>query len=360
MIKGNKGEWSEFYTFVKLLSDGKIYSADKDLNKNENLFYLVLKILRGNDLEFLRKEKIIIQNTDGTIISEFNISELLDITSKLFFSIKQGNTGERAFNIDYAEDLLKKLNISTLSDDKKETADIRIIIYDPKTHHEPLLGFSIKSYIGSKPTLFNASKNSNIIFEILPQLSLKNMEMLNSLRTYGERFKWLQDNNYKLEFRKMNNDIFASNLEIIDSLMPKIVSEMVLCKIKNINKISEISADLSISNPCKYKLNLNSNFYEYKIKRLLVDVALGMKAGRSWTGNFNATGGYIAVKQDGDLVCYHIYNWNDFQNYLFNHTKIDFPDSSPNRCDFGSILNSNDVSEEKGSYIKINFQIRFC
>ena len=46
-IKGNKGEWSEFYTFVKLLADGKIYAADKDLNKNESIFYLILKIIRG-------------------------------------------------------------------------------------------------------------------------------------------------------------------------------------------------------------------------------------------------------------------------------------------------------------------------
>jgi len=361
MIKGNRGQWSELYTFVKVLADGKIYAADKDLNKKENLFYLVLRILRGSNLEFLRNDKIIIQKTDGEIISELNITELLEITPKLFVNIKQGNTGERAFAIDYAEELLSKLNISTLSDDIKETADIRIVIHDPITHHKPLLGFSIKSYIGSKPTLFNASKISNIIYKIHPQLSIKDIDMINSFNTYGKRFKWLQDNNYKLEYIKMNSDIFSSNLELIDSKMPNIVSEMVISKIfRNKIKISDISADLAKTNPCNYKLDLNASFYEYKIKRLLVDMALGMQAGKSWSGNFSATGGYIAVKQNGDLVCYHIYNWNDFQDYLFNHTKIDFPDSKPNRCDFGRVLSAVDVEEEKGTYIKINFQIRFC
>ena len=112
-------------------------------------------------------------------------------------------------------------------------------------------------------------------------------------------------------------------------------------------------------NTCNYKIDLNPNFYEYKIKRLLVDAALGMKAGKLWSGNYSATGGYIAVMQNGDLVCYHIYNWNDFQTYLFIHTKIDYPDSNPHRCDFGRILTAEDIVEKEGTYIKINFQIRF-
>ncbi|NLB89535.1 MAG: HpaII family restriction endonuclease, partial [Syntrophomonadaceae bacterium] len=39
MITGNKGEWSEVYTFFKLLSDGRLYAADADLNKIEDIYY---------------------------------------------------------------------------------------------------------------------------------------------------------------------------------------------------------------------------------------------------------------------------------------------------------------------------------
>lgn len=31
----NKGEWTELYTFLKLLTDQKIYLADKDLNQSK-------------------------------------------------------------------------------------------------------------------------------------------------------------------------------------------------------------------------------------------------------------------------------------------------------------------------------------
>ena len=43
--KFNKGEWSEFYVFIKILSDKKIFLLDDKLNKLES-FYEVIKILR--------------------------------------------------------------------------------------------------------------------------------------------------------------------------------------------------------------------------------------------------------------------------------------------------------------------------
>jgi len=106
------------------------------------------------------------------------------------------------------------------------------------------------------------------------------------------------------------------------------------------------------TDPCVFDVEPDSDFYTYKIKGLLVDAALGMKGGTPWCGAYSATGGYIIVKKDGELLCYHIYNWNEFQDYLFYHTKIDFPDSSPNRCDFGRVLTHDEVGETEGTYIK--------
>ena len=38
-LTANKGEWSEVYTLFKLLSEGKLYAADADLNKTLDLVY---------------------------------------------------------------------------------------------------------------------------------------------------------------------------------------------------------------------------------------------------------------------------------------------------------------------------------
>jgi hypothetical protein len=361
-ISGNKGEWSEFYTFLKLLADGKIYAADKDLNKNGNLFYQVLKIIRGEikELQYIRTDKILIHNADGHLLSEIPLIDVENFAKIFLNGIITGKTGERAFGLEFARDAFKIFHTNSLSDERKQTADIRIVIHDPITQYEPLLGFSIKSYLGGKPTLFNAGKPSNLIYKIKPEVTDRVRQKLNNFNTYGKRISWLDENGYKLIFQKMNSEVFRTNLELIDSRLPEILSHLLLHRyLGGPNKLSGLTDYLNKNNPCGFNIEKNPNFYTYKIKRLLVDAALGMKAGSLWTGNFSANGGYIAVKNDGELLCYHIYNWNDFQEYLLNKTKIDFPDSSPNRCDFGRILKAEEVGENKGSFIKLNFQIRF-
>ena len=41
-----------------------------------------------------------------------------------------------------------------------------------------------------------------------------------------------------------------------------------------------------------------------------------MMPSKVWTGEYDATGGYLIVKADGEILCYHIYNKNEFENYL--------------------------------------------
>lgn len=61
MNKFNKGEWSELYAFMKLLNDGKIYSADENVNKISNVYFPIIKLIRdeaGNkELDYKPGEK---------------------------------------------------------------------------------------------------------------------------------------------------------------------------------------------------------------------------------------------------------------------------------------------------------------
>lgn len=53
-MRGNKGEWSELYTFFQLLADGKLFSADENLNQTKS-FIEVISIQRrdsGKKLNF--------------------------------------------------------------------------------------------------------------------------------------------------------------------------------------------------------------------------------------------------------------------------------------------------------------------
>ncbi|MDP8231837.1 MAG: HpaII family restriction endonuclease, partial [Candidatus Zophobacter franzmannii] len=93
-------------------------------------------------------------------------------------------------------------------------------------------------------------------------------------------------------------------------------------------------------------------FYTYKIKKFLVEIALGLMPNTTWTGEYEANGGYIIVKPDGELECYHIYYRNDFEDYLINNTKLET--ASTSRHDFGTVY-----QDGPEYFLKLNLQIRF-
>ena len=61
---------------------------------------------------------------------------------------------------------------------------------------------------------------------------------------------------------------------------------------------------------------------------------------------------YIIVREDGEVLCYHLFNRNEFETYLINNTK--FETASTSRHEFGSIYKDNGKY-----YIKLNLQVRF-
>ena len=77
-----------------------------------------------------------------------------------------------------------------------------------------------------------------------------------------------------------------------------------------------------------------------------------MTPAKVWQGIYQANGGYLIVKTDGEVVCYHIYNKNEFENYLIHNTKLET--ASTSRHKFGSIY-----TEKNDLFINLNLQIRF-
>lgn len=77
-----------------------------------------------------------------------------------------------------------------------------------------------------------------------------------------------------------------------------------------------------------------------------------MMPSKVWTGELDATGGYLVVKENGELLCYHIYNRNEFEDYLFANTKLETASST--RHEFGKVYEENEQL-----YFKLNLQIRF-
>ena len=164
----------------------------------------------------------------------------------------------------------------------------------------------------------------------------------------------------KFEFKSVSSEIFEQNLRVIDSMLPEILAEMLLIYFSGKgNQVQDIIERLNEENPCNFPIGNGHPFYDYKIKRLLHDVSLGFTPASKWTGFFDATGGYLIVKEDGEILCYHIYNANEFQNYLVNNTRLESPSSS--RHGYGELYTSEQdlLKEEASFFFNLNLQVRF-
>ncbi|HDT8009088.1 TPA: HpaII family restriction endonuclease, partial [Enterococcus faecalis] len=81
-IRGNKGEWSELYVFLKVLAEGKLYGSDEFLNLNEDIFYNILKVIRtekfNGTYDYNRSGAVIcIVDMDKSFQLEIDVSEFI-------------------------------------------------------------------------------------------------------------------------------------------------------------------------------------------------------------------------------------------------------------------------------------------
>lgn len=358
-LSGNKGEWSEIYTFFRLLETKKLYAADSQLNKKSDMFYNIINIVRlesAGKLEFrinnLEDTISVINTEENSTLSTLSCSKFKDAADELYQEIV--NAKASAFELPRIATFLKMLSIGVLKAKSTDKADIRIKIHDINTGYETVQGFSIKSRLGSPSTLINAGKTTNFIFEAIGEMTDAIMEEFNTCsKKFKDRFDVLNNYSCGIEYVSMENYIFESNLKLIDGDLPKICAYMLKeYYLSGINNIGSSIDLMTLHNPLGYNLTKGHPFYEYKFKKLLAECALGMLPSKVWDGTADATGGYIIVREDGEVLCYHLFNRNEFETYLINNTK--FETASTSRHDFGYIYKEN-----CRYYIKLNMQVRF-
>ncbi|MDP2453478.1 MULTISPECIES: HpaII family restriction endonuclease [unclassified Kaistella] len=356
MLTGNKGEWSEIYALFKLLGDKELHPGNKDIKKINNLVYPILKIIRNevsSNFEYSIQDDIVIISGNKEMF-RIPIVEFQQRAKYLLDEIKS-NSG--TFSVPEIEDFMKSINCISLKAKSTSKTDITIVVHDQRTGLQPALGFSIKSQLGHPSTLLNAGETTNFIFKIIGRKFNKqeivDINNISSKSKIKDRIVEIENKGGKLQFAKTQRSIFGNNLILIDSLLPEILANIVLDFYSTpYSHTSDLVQLTENKNPLNFDITDKHLFYGYKIKRFLTDVALGMMPSKVWTGDYEATGGYLIVKEDGDILCYHIYNKNEFENYLLSNTKLETASSS--RHNFG------EVYEEDGElFFKLNLQIRF-
>ena len=350
---GNTGEWSELYALAFLLANGGAYGADKDQNRKKDLFYKVLKIIFAEKvgkerMSYEINNEVIDIFADTNKVASIKVQKIQSIMKRMFDSLSVKNEG-RAFPLEAGLEMMKILQKEVIKASSHDKKDLDLVVLDVKTNlPSPEVGFSIKSQLGSPSTLINASKATNFTFEILdadmkvpselPRLHDKNVK---------DNINLLISSGYKIVFNKVDSDVFQNNLSLIDSNLPAYISKILLSYYsRGANNLSTL---VSLNFPSADK---QSKQPAHKIKEFLSIMALGMMPNTDWNGILTSLGGFLLVKKDGDVLCYYLYNLDDFQEYLLNNTKLDTP--STTRYGIGKI-----ITEDGRHYIKLNLQVRF-
>lgn len=233
-----------------------------------------------------------------------------------------------------------------------EKSDISMQIQEIHTNYIRNVGFSIKSEVGNAPTLLNAGQTTNFIYKVTG-ITSEQAEKINAIDTSAkikDKIKAIKDLGGSISYADMNHQGFKRNLIMIDSSMPQILGNILLYyyeeDVKECGKLVELAGK---RDPLGYG---DAVMYEYKFKKFLCACALGMKPAKKWDGLDEANGGYIIVRADGEILAYHIYNRNFFEQYLLDNTV--FERASTSRHGYMGLY------EENGEmFIKFNLQVRF-
>lgn len=381
MLTGNKGEWSELYTLIRLLADGQLWQSDINLNKDLHNVYEIIKVYKDEKdykLQFDRNDDITLykinRSNEKIILSKLTTKQLSDLADQLLEGIYTGK-GKSFKIIEVGNILENQLAISKLKASADSKADIKLRIYDHRLAKETDLGFSIKSLLGKDSTLFNTGAGNNFIYQIKGNMpiSLKEFNEVTYNPSKGSRLTYrlekLAEYSCKVEYIDIQSRQLWKNLKMVDGDLPQIMAYALyfryLFSEPSVAKVADI---LEIKDPLNFYNGENSSqkLYENKIKRFLSEVAMGMTSETPWLGEYDSFGGVIIVKKDGDIVCFHIYDFNLFRNYLINNTRFEQPstgeeDDNPGnprktgkKYYFGWLYEENEELK-----IKLNLQIRF-
>lgn len=374
-IKGktmNKGEWAEFYVMLKLLGEGRLYTANKLLMKNYQSYLDVLKIIRqeceSHVLEYIidRDNNIVVikSQDDSKELATVSVSDFGRYARELFEGIKDlsGITVPAPDSVcDFAKVIyVSKPKAPAVKALKKQFGgknDIFIEVRDGQTAIVSVMGFSIKSKFGQNPTLFNSGSSSQFLYE-LTNCNNDIMDEFNAIsdgdgRGWSKCKEYLHAHNMELKFEKAANPIYDGNMLLIRESMNKIMAWCVkdrLIDSKFGHEVKETVERMILVNP----LNVPNPeiYYEKAIKDFLMAGFTGMTAGRKWDGREQVNGGYIVVMDDGDVLCYHSNDRESFRDYLYRNTYFEYV--SADKYKWSRIFKSEDKY-----YLPLNISIRF-
>lgn len=379
ILSYNQGEWSEVYVFFKIIADRKLYTSDADFNPIKDVYLDVLGVLREEtkgEVYDYRTGDLVTILLNNKSVGHVPVTEFVKYKNLLWKLIEE-NT-ETTFTAEEVENFLNSIYIynpkspaQIVSKFCGGTVDIVVETKD-RSGINRVLGFSCKSDLRASSTLLNASvDNTNFIFEVIGNINDEKMNHFNNLFkkvlrksaicydvATVERMEYLRKEGCDLKFIDAARPIAKANLiKCGGKEMPSIIGGMLyefyfnnLSGKTSMNDCLEYLVDNDVAD---YGFDDLKETYRAKIAHMLLCTFTGMRLGSKWNGRQEVNGGYIVVKNNGDVVAFHSTIADEFKDFLVEKILMESPSHSRHKDMI--IYKDNDKY-----YLKLALQLRFA
>ena len=354
-FEATKKEWSELYTFFRLLSDGYVYAGTPQVTQNNEERIPVAMIQReehdGTRQYIIEEDMIHIvgENLDKKVPREdFSI-----VAGLILKGIKESRETD-VTSPDGVEEFLDEVAIFDLEAKTEDRTDFHVAFYH---RNAPLKGFCVRSRMGFMNPLLDGGRAANFKFE---QTGVKfPAPTINKINAEGEeedvlsRMLMLERLGGGLKYSDVADKVFRSNLSVIDLHMGRLMGEMTrLMWLEGITKVSELTQRMKEINPLKIKDELinKHGYYEYKVKELLLALANGMRPAKIYNGTDSAIDGLLFVTSDAQVLCYQRGSRQTFADFLYYNTRLEKGATAKDK--YGYLERENGVY-----YFKFNLKI---
>jgi len=340
---GNRGEWSEPYALLKLLSHPRLEFCNGSLLPAAQSNYLVqsIEVPAGSNggtitFSFSGNDVIAKSSHKNSVVPQLNIQIMLN---QLFQAIK--NSSSTTFQFIALDKLWDSLLDPAMKSISSIKSDIKIEVFNKVNNISKKYSFSIKSKLGSPTSLLNASQKTNFSYLLNSKSSLIN----STPKQLGHSVK-----NLPMSFVGADSQIYKNNLNLINCDLEKIIMHCLINYYGSSRKkyVKDILSLVKISNPLKYS---NLNDYESIFGQFLEATAFGMVPNSVWNGVYSVDGGILVVTENGSTLCFFLPDKVSnaaCRNFLIQNSFFDT--ASTSRHQFGSLIN--------GDLFKFNLLIR--
>lgn len=245
------------------------------------------------------------------------------------------------------------------------------ILIETKDIADTSVVFEIWNISDSSSTLLNASgDNTNFVYEVVGPMDDEKMEHFNNLFkevkrkgkvcydiATNDRMQYLHKIGCDIRFFDTAKQLAKTNLIKCGGMeMPAIVAGMLkefyFENLSGPTSMEDCIKYLADNDVAGYGFDDLEETYHSKIAQLLLCTFTGMRLGSPWNGRQAVNGGYIVVKNNGDVVAFHSTIADEFKDFLVAKMLMESPSHSRHK---------DMVIYKEGDryFLKLALQLRF-